>query len=88
MLVVTRLEPAILRGKSGVKALGELLLVGVAEAGLSASLSLLFDAGGVDFGRGRSPTVASSYKISLKGKINACTNIIIGLTINDQQNAS
>lgn len=40
-------------------------VVSPAEVGLSESLSRLFDGVGLGRGRGRSPTLASSYKISL-----------------------
>lgn len=65
MAAMARREPAIVRGASEA---GE-LAVGVEEdAGLSASRSRLLLQGGLALGRGRSPTEASSYKISLKDR--------------------
>lgn len=62
----TRRNPAIARGASGVAGVEELAEGAEGEAGLSASLSRLLLAGGLALGRGRSPTDASSYKISLQ----------------------
>lgn len=62
--LLTRREPAIRRKASFGS--GEVSLGGVGNwTGLSASRSRLF-AGGLGCGRGRSPTDASSYKMSLK----------------------
>lgn len=65
MLSLTRREPAILRVIScGNEELETVSLV-VLDAGLSASLSRLLEFGGLDFGRGKSPANANSYRMSL-----------------------
>jgi len=64
MLSLTRRDPAILRVASGESK--EILSVVLVDAGLSASRSRLFEGDGLEVGRGRSPTNASSKSISLQ----------------------
>jgi hypothetical protein len=65
MLSLTRREPAMLRVAScGNRGLKDMSLV-FADKGLSASLSRLFEYGGVEFGSGKSPANANSYSMSL-----------------------
>jgi hypothetical protein len=62
-LLLIRCEPAVERG---VSVNGEDVYEGPAEIGLSESLSRLFEGVGLCFGSGRSPTHASSNRISLQ----------------------